>query len=423
MKKITSQRGSALLVAILVMGILLTLTLGLSQLTVREISQTANVISAGKAYYGAEAGIENALLDLAEHLPGYETAAKLGNEAGWVVLKPVSSDTSQKSDGLTYRYRIDNTADSYPYFDDNQPIFLQPDFAISKTQLYDIDNIYLDKTYNTLPLNGSVTIPLFVAGADGTSTDVTEFMIQYYVDFGAADPLDPLTIQYAEVLNKLQNFDILRWKLFGEPMESPGVTHAISDFYPAVNGSDSKNPVCIGTKEDLTDGVNCKFPVISVDYGSANDEDLLKKDNYLWSAARECYTNDAGVIVAGGDAEAGGTGSDTNKIGKVCLMKTFLGTHQKNYITLTNLVNPDIIGITNPAVSAKRANIYYRILGRVKDDNGQENGRALPRAQADIVSEGLSPDGRVKKSIRARLGLGNFLPVFNFSLYRTDTTE
>ena len=58
------QKGSALIIALLLIGVLLTLTLGLGSLVMREVRITNDVINEGKAYYAAEAGIESGLLDI-----------------------------------------------------------------------------------------------------------------------------------------------------------------------------------------------------------------------------------------------------------------------------------------------------------------------------------------------------------------------
>ncbi|HLG25925.1 MAG TPA: type II secretion system protein, partial [Candidatus Gracilibacteria bacterium] len=235
-----NRKGSALLVAILMMGILITLTLGLSTLVIREIRQTSDIVQAGKAYFAAEAGIEQALYDLSQSLPGYETSGNPEAVDGWVSY-PSSNETDEH---LVYQYRIDNKGDSYPYFPDDEPIFLSPDIApegaVTKDYLYDT---LPDKTYNVLPLNQTVTVPLFTDNGDGTFTDVTSFLVQYYVDFD----VDPDAPEFQGAAIQLENFDILRWKLFGNPNEDTTKTDAISDFYPADRDDEASFPVCIGS--------------------------------------------------------------------------------------------------------------------------------------------------------------------------------
>lgn len=417
-RKNTTRSGSALLVAILVMGILMTLTLGLSNLVIREITQTGDLVAAGEAYFASEAGVENALLDLHEHLPGYETAGLVNAVDGeWIEYKdPVNAD-------FHYRYRIRNKGDAYPYFDDDKPLFFDPVAPTTKAFIYDEDRA---KTYNVLPLNQTVTIPLFTEDAQGNIQDVEDFLIQYYVRFNE----DSLSADFQNI--NLESFDVLRWKLFGNPITGEklnGViassnvntlkTDAISDFYPAKNvgviGGGADEPVCIGSSMDFpTEYIvdKCWFPATpySVEDTEGQTTGTVESPaEGLWSAARECYESDAGTIVSGGKIKTAASGG--------CSIPTFVKNHSRDYITLTNVVNPDIIGLSTPEERAAKANIYYRIIAK----KGGPADPQLPREFAEISSDGYTHEDKVKQSIDVRLRLNSFLPVFNFSLYRTDT--
>lgn len=403
------KRASALLVAILVMGVLLTLTLGLSTLIVREIRQTADIVAAGQAYFAAEAGMENALLDLAENLPGYEN----------VVLYP-DMNAGQEDENLNYEYVIGNKGDKYPFFPDDQPVFLGPDSAIPKSVLYDPGSGFTDLTYNVLPLNESVTIPLFTVDDNGEVNNIQQFLVQYYVNFD--DNLLKRT-QIQDMANgssrslKLDDFDILRWKVFGNPCvagncDSPDLlkTDAISDFYPATEGVSSERPVCIGTPSMLSEyNVNCFAPVIQdvIKVGEFAKVDDLPWDKAGFSFARQCYVSEVT------DQSVGSLKGEV--VMTQCNIDRFIQTHTRNYVTLTNMVNPDLIGI-NPETTPQYANIYYRIITSGGVDN------SIVREFADIRADGYSRGGDVRQSINAKLRLSSFLPVFNFSLYRTDTT-
>lgn len=401
------KHGSSLLVAILVMGILSTLTLGLSNLVIYEISQTSNIVASGKAYFAAEAGVENALFDLQEHLPGYETANNVqADKDGWVSYQDTSSD-------FHYRYRIRNKGDKYPYFDADEPVFLQPGIGISRDTLYEQ---HPQKTYNVLRLNDTVTIPLFVEGKDGQVHDIRKFLIQYYVDFESDPDIDILGFKNL----KLENFDILRWKVTGAPLNPPdtGKTEVISDYFPAHTEDSAVNPVCIGSSSDFgEDWVRCLKPqakYVSDEGVDLNDEPFFDE---LWSQARECYLNDAGSIVTGAPDSG-----EVNKIKKGCSIETFVNNHTRNYITLTNDVNPDIIGISDPVKRSSKANIYYRIIARDDTLSGTaDKEKVLVREFADISADGFASQDKVKQSVDVQLKLTGFLPVFNFSLYRTDT--
>jgi len=400
------REGSSLIVAILVMGILLTLTLGLSNLVIKEIRQTSDLVASGEAYYAAEAGIERAMYELAQAAPGYETVGV----DGWV-----EEDSGEED--LDYQYKIENKGDSIPYFPDDEPIFLSVGEGVAawtKSSIYNTDDIeLLENTYNVLPLNQTVTIPLFT-----DKGDVDEFMVQYYVNFDV-DQENITLIELKNTVIKLEHFDVLRWKVFGNPdydqndeLDPPvnGVikTDAISDYFPAHSNDSPSAPVCIGSSQNLTAGsingatYNCIYPVAKILDPKA-PVDALKS----WSYARECYHSEAGNIVAPKDPDA------DNSIVEQCTIKNFVKSHTRNYITLTNVVNPDIIGI-NPDTTPQFANIYYRVIAK-------EGGPMLSREFADISADGFARNGTFKQSIDVKLGMSSFLPVFNFSLYRTDT--
>jgi hypothetical protein len=386
------KKGSALLVAILVMGILMTLVLGLSQLVFREIRSTSDIVAAGKAYFASEAGVENALLELKENLPGYQTD-------GWVDREV----ELYGSDGATmhYQYRIRNQGDAFPFFDEDEPIFINPGVAVDKDFLYQ-DSTLLENTYNILPLNETVTIPLFTVDESGQVKDIENFMVEYYVNFETdlGDEFRNLNI------NEL---DILRWKLFGNPRNPIGGealrTESISDFYPAISLSGSTSPTCIGTDTSIdtqdSDVVTCHFAVYSRHIQGGGFEEVMS----AWSQARECLISDAGNIYG-----------SSGLIKEGCDIRTFVTNHTRNYLTLTNFVNPDLIGI-NPLITPQKANIHYRIL---VNPETEEN---IVREYAKINSDGFSSNDKVKQSIDVELGLKNFLPVFNFTLYRTDTED
>jgi hypothetical protein len=414
MNLLKKEKGSALLVTILVMAILMTITLGLSTLVVSEIRQTGDVVAAGKAYYAAEAGMENALLDLHEHLPGYQTKNIPTDAEGWVTFT---------DDNLDYRYRIRNQGDSYPYFDSDEPVFLQPGVGLTVAQ---VKQLAPEATYNALPLHQTVTVPLFVDCGDGNYMDVKRFLLEYYVKF----KLPP------EISGKLSAFDILRWKLFGQPSRAvmPGQsarTDAISDFYPATDNASATLPVCIGSDHSMLDKYGCIAPVVNYSGDLPQDvPDWSKVTGAVgasfdaaWGAARECYTDDSGGVVGSTVA-----GSD-EKIQKNCSIGTFMEGHTKNYLTITNVVNPDIIDLTNPDAQSRAANIYYRVVAE-KDPANQCPGASadsssdvMVRESADISADGYANGKTVTQSVNAKLKLNSFLPVFNFSLFRTDPSK
>jgi len=407
MKKLNStirktKEGSALLIAVLVMGILLTLTLGLSDLVIREIRQTTDVVSAGKAYFAAEAGVENALLDLHNNLPGYQTRDLADAQNDYV---QVGDDPAN----LNAQYRILNKASTVPSFDPDKPITV-PGSDIPTN----VNFVYAsapEATYKDLPLNQSAIIPLYSATGDASNPyeNVSNFLIEYYVDYSAYS--DDVVVKSKDLIN----LDVLRWKIFGRPQDqtadSQNLTDAISDFFPASKDASAATPMCIGTDQTLQpNGENqgCLFPIFSGDDTAGSTADA-----HSWSAARECYLSDSSTI------QGQLNGVQTN-----CDIKDFIAHHNQNYVVLTNAINPDVLlpgqDLTSPEAKAKFT-IHYRIIaapGPGVDDTGAPQ---LVREAAAISSDGFAAAGQVKQTIDVNINQSSFLPVFNFSLYHTCT--
>lgn len=389
------KQGSALLIAILVMGILLTLTMGLSDLVIREIRQTGDAVAAGKAYFAAEAGVENALMDLHENLPGFETENPSDPSDKFVKIQDSLT-------GLDARYRIVNKADKVPSFDTDKPIFLGANEV--PTNVNFVYDFYSEATYKDLALSESVVIPLY-SEKDGVPERVDNFLIEYYVNYDT-DQLASSGIPQ----DQFRNLDVLRWKIFGKPDPAqggdPSKTEAISDFFPATFDSSADTPMCIGTYQALQPtgpGQGCQFPVLSAD--GVND------DNNLWGAARECYLSDSGIKGQLNDIQTASYGG--------CTIQSFVQSHIQNYLVLTNVINPDVLmpgQSLNTAEAKKRLMIHYRVVAEPGADKPK-----LVREAASISADGFALNGLVKQSIDVQINQSSFLPVFNFSLYHTKT--
>ncbi len=403
MFKRNRQSGTALLITLLLMGMLMTLTLGISNLVIREISVTQSVVDSAKAFYQAEAGVENALMALNLNYPGFEVDKRVSGE---------------------YNYQIVNTSDTVPDFPDDQPIFMcgasvcdsgdAGALANSKDQIF---KDYPSQTYRKLGINETHVIPLFTFDSAAETEEVKRFMVQYYTEIRQSD-LDKF---YSGI--KLDNLDVLRWKLYGKPLNQAGGepqrTESIADFYPSIDGDGPKSPVCIGTDtsaKSLSEE-NCIFPTIDPVPPNANTSS--EEFTALWSAARECYMTDSGAETSG-HFLIKGTAVDESEdaLRGTCNMYDFIISHKQNYLVLTNMVNPEVIGISDPSEpsQAVRANIYYRVIAY------NEAGQDLPKLVkdfADITSTGFANDGKVRKSLHVRYKAPGYLPVFNFSLYKT----
>lgn len=443
MKKLLKQsgvkKGSALLITILMMGVLMTFTLGISTLVIREIKVTQSIVDANKAYYASEAGVERALLGLTKNLAGYEPKGKFLETNA-----EVDPFLSKYDPSYSYKFDTSNQTDSVPSFSDDSPIFVDKaaftdssgetvaDCVLSNSSnpfafAYTKDQLYQDcprATYRKLGLNETAIIPLYSTDASGIATSVNDFLIEYYLNVKDGSALYP---PFNGI--KLENFDVLRWKIYGQPLAGSDVqrTESIADFYPGVTNNSADRPVCIGTDATIravkaTDGKTeetCIFPSLSKRPPTKDDlegsEDL--SDVTLWSAARECYQTDAGVAVTGGQLIKGTTKGDFTG----CLMRDFVDNHQQNYLILTNMVNPNIVGIANindPSQLA-RADIYYRVLARRDEPDSSVPAPKLVKDYAEIKSLGFAANNNVVKSLDVRYKAPGFLPVFNFSLYKT----
>ncbi len=393
-EKALLKNGSALLTALLIMGVLISVSLALSSLVLREIYTTREVLDAGSAYYGAESGIEVSLYNIKHNLPGWET-----KEKGFV---PMKIDDEKN---VVTEYKVDNTCNSYPCFSSD----------------FDKKSAEKDLTafYSVLGLNESITIPLFVVGNDGKEHKVRDFTVEFY---GIFNPNTDLNIK-SKI--KLSGWDILRWKILGiSKNETKNKTESISDFtaLSLLNNAGEKNPAnaanpswfgsisCSNAKgERYTDGIKC------VQYGSqeyqevhlGNDIAKTVVGNCLNTQAREHYIYENGEVLS--------TASCYD-------ISTFLQEHKLNYLTLTNLMNPSVFADSIPeSRRLDMSKLYYRIElfgedGAVLDGNAVYDNKTV-REYSEIVSNGYS--GNSKQSISVNLKRDSFIPVFNFSLYST----
>lgn len=433
---ITSQKstGSALLITLLMLGVLMTLTLGISTLVIREIGITQSVVDANKAYYAAEAGVENALLIISINKPGYELADQ-----------PIKyqAESGDFDPDFKYNFSIANTSDAVPGFSDDKPIFVEPtvvsggsdgsivtDCKISNAKspfalAYTKEQVYTDcvrATYRKLGLNETHIIPLFSADPAGGTKEVNDFLVEYYLNMRDGSGL------WGEFKGlSLNTIDVLRWKVYGQPKTDNGVqrTESIADFYPGIDNNSPNSPVCIGTDATVRasdaggNTETCLFPSLSK--RPPNQVDLADgvdlNDVTLWSAARECYQTDAGVAVTGGALIKGTTQGDAAG----CQMRDFIDNHKENYLILTNIFNPNIVGISNihDPTQLARADIYYRVIARKSKPGESPAAPRLVKDFAGISAQGFAANERVVKSLDVQYKAGGFLPVFNFSLYKT----
>ncbi len=189
-----SQRGSALVISLLFMMILVVLSFSVNFMLMNEIRSERNFLSGLKAYYAAEAGAESALLEVSLHDAGTE-------------IDPAESVLVEDVEDTSYTYTVVSREDSVPCS-------------------FEAQN---DSGYAALGAGESVMVPL---------AQDEDFQVKYYV-VNSAYPYDYTT-------STMQN-DVLRWKIIGN--NESGNVAAISEYIPISSPNDNyaNNPSEFGT--------------------------------------------------------------------------------------------------------------------------------------------------------------------------------
>jgi len=371
LKNLAGKKGTALITSLLVMGILTSVSIAISTLVVREIVTTRLALDSAKAYYAAESGVEMALRDLKNNLPGWET------ENASVEVTGGSGEYS-----ISNRAKAYNGASFYPYFDPKE---------------YDFKSFedHPEALYGVLGLNESITVPLYTSGEDKEQKKIQKFVVQYYVDFKGDD--------FQFDMSKLGGWDILRWKIYGvDDLKETRPTESINDLTAATvltsgDSTSAGSPTWFGSGEcKKTDGISIEcLPYTSGDNGVEQEIDGQYVYNMHCSQgeAREFYKYN-------NDGE-----SDVRSCYSI---ETFLEDHNRNYLTLTNFMNPAVFKTGSRAERIENSKLYFRV---VAYDN------ELVKEFADITSTGSSGDSEITLSVKKKRD--SYLPVLNFALYHT----
>lgn len=410
-----NRRGSALLVALLVMGVLIAVSLVLGSLIFRETRITKEFLDSGRAYYAAESGIEIALYGLNNQLPGWQPEV---DSDGY---KSIAVDAEQVTVG---EYRLQNRCNAYPCFDDEE---------------FDRSTATPRQFYDILDLNKSITIPLFIveeqAGAI-VEKPVTDFTVEFFAPFNPKEDLN------FDTNLKLAGWDVLRWKIFGINKDPQArVTETISDFTamsmlnfstidPAGNvnqgsiNSNATGPSWFGTVDcdnPGTDGQKSSRytnEIFCGDYFTGGPTGAIKIDTESFGQVSEIVAGNCAHTEAREYYEYEYFGDEDRKlsaIGGCYSIKTFLENHDLSYLTLTNLINPAVFK-AEESKNRQLARLFFRIEFFIEEGAGQ-----TVREYADITANGYSGDS--KQSINVKIKRGSFMPVFYFSLYSTYMDE
>lgn len=384
-KLMRNNRGTALLVSLLVMGVLIGVSLALSTLILRENRLTRDLLDSGKAFYAAESGIELALDGLHEEL------------AGWQPVEEGEMAVSQVGEEAVVEYFVDNRCNTFPC--------LPQGFEIDDDLRDDPDvDAELAKTlYQELDVNETVTVPLFVVNDQGNVQNVDHFTVEFW---SSLDPGQDLKFEADSQF--LSSWDVLRWKLLG--IEDNGEAETISDLTALAAGTSAALPSWFGSvscsQEEYQDqrylqGIHCA-PYAQPNARTSQDGTVSGICSQL--QAREYY-----------DYRGAGENRklDYENIYECYSIAEFLDQHELNYLTLSNFMNKDVL---KPSLSVDEKDQKSKIYVRVElFSNG--GGNQTAREVAELKAHGYS--GKAKQSLAVRIQKGTFMPVFNFSVYST----
>lgn len=400
-----NNQGTALLTALLVMGVLIAVSLALSVLILREGSIVKATLSGGKAYYAAESGIEIALYKLQTGLP-----------------QTIDADFAL-GEGTGGHYKLKNTCKAYPCFDEEE---------------YDLNAadaipVPLMEYYDVLDLNESIMLPLFVV-KDGVEVPVGDFTVEFYGAFKWEDFTEGLKVGEGDSVKFLSSWDVLRWKIFGLS-EDNGKTESISDF-TAISDVGLKDgdqsfaatasiPSWFGSVDCDEPGERYTDKITCGSYGQAqgvNGEGVNLEDQEAGVFAGVCFNTEAREVYIYADDVEGG--SEVQSVQECYPIKEFLKREKVKlkYLSLTNLMNPSVFeqeDIHSPNYLDEKQRVdKSRIFFRVElFADGEGTGNETVREFADITASGQSGDS--KQSINVKMQRGSFMPVFHFSLYST----
>lgn len=370
------HKGSAVVIALLLVGTLTLIGVTLSALINNETRQIAETIRNGQANYLSEAGTEVGLYFVHQTPPG---SSPQNNTLDTNYSLTQSSNTRNIVNSLAqggeaglnnqptqeFSLQIDSRSNHLPILED----YILEQGLQNKTNPDIRRNLF-----EPLPLNSSVTIPL---------TDAKNFQVEYYFALDSG--------------GYRSDWDILLWKLFGT--NAQGQIENLSEYFPATGsnaqgekntansiGSSSVSPASFGT---LTpeQGFNCGtfFP--------AEQETILKTDNNQSNDLNICGT----------------------------LIQEFLNSHTNAYLVLTNAVNTSVFGEDTSLFDI--ANIYWRICtpncsdSIVQKNWTEKTNQFLVPKFTKLTSKGTF--NLNSKFLYTSINPEGFLPVFDFSIYRT----
>jgi hypothetical protein len=216
--------------------------------------------------------------------------------------------------------------------------------------------------FASLEINESITIPL----------ESDQFEVEYYFPIAQDAPQSDL--------------DILLWKIFGQ---NEGGTDSMSEFLPAAALDQINNP-------NSTAGTRADRPA---SFGTVPDG---------WNGGFFFKFSDGAEI----------EDTDINTEREQIKISTFLPIHDNNTLVIKNAVNPGLINTSLLDISIFEAStIKYRICTPNCDNPNTNTDEGLVPEFTKIKSSGKI--GNIEKQLFTSVNREGFLPIFDFSIYRT----
>lgn len=351
------RKGNALLISILLTSILVLITVGLSRLISNETMQLAELIRNGKANYLAESGSELGLYLV--HT----------NDAGTEPTNNGEQLQISTEDNQTFSYQIEAQTDQIP---------VKPEYIYDEVKKGSLPK---DELFDTLTLGESVQIAILE-----NSKGLQRFAVEYYLPVEAN-------------IQTTADWDVLLWKLFGT--NNDGDTESMSEYFPAAYataaGEIAPSRIKVGKSPEYPARLG------SLSYSTDVSKNGFNCGNFFpFSTGQESSDN---VLT---DSETPEEARCNDSIAK------FLDDHTNVYLVLTNAINTTQLQAAN-INKELIANIKYRVC--TPDCILRPGYDGLAPIFTEIIANGTF--GKNSKQLTTTVNPEGFLPVFDFSIYRT----
>ena len=355
--------------ALFFMAILVVLSFAINYMLLNEVRSERNFLEGVKAYYSAEAGVEDALLQVSVNNAGAGIDPKVDvsfvEDAFILVPSAFEEEEAAQVSQSKYSYDVTSRGGANPCtFEENYAGFARLDAGESVR----------------ISLNGNQF-----------------FNVEYYI-VNTEYPFDTPNNDPSYVM---QN-DALRWKILGDrsPGDSYSRVEAISDYVSIydVNHNAPNQPSTFGTHAEFAEYQNGKYYDI-IDGVISDTSDLI-------------YTEDYDPL-ANNFAEGG----FHYIFHPNYPIQSFIGSHANNQLVLTNYLNviPPTAPDTDLIYDADDYELYYRV--EPNPDVSSPARYTVSCSAVRVSADGFSANEDFKQSIDVLRPLDQAAPFTDFAWY------